>query len=142
MTNLSWATPSGTYYGTTGPVSNSVVPFANQRIANWPQGAALWIVWAMTNTTGSSQGMGIDNLTFSATGAPVPVDLVIQQVTTNVMISWPQTAGPYTLQYNNSSPALPSAWQPLGLTPTVVNGSNTVTLPATNAVGGFFQLKQ
>jgi hypothetical protein len=142
LTNLSWATTSGTYYGTNGPVSNSVVTFANQRIANWPQGAALWIVWAMTNTTGSSQGMGIDNLTFSATGAPVPVDLVIQQVTTNVMISWPQTAGPYTLQYNNSSPALPSAWQPLGLTPTVVNGSNTVTLPATNAVGGFFQLKQ
>ena len=38
----------------------------NQNIANWPPGGALWLVWQYTNTTGKAQGVGIDNLSFSA----------------------------------------------------------------------------
>jgi len=39
---------------------------ANQWITNWPPGAALWLVWTMADSTGKSQGLGIDNLSFSA----------------------------------------------------------------------------
>jgi len=45
----------------------------NQPIADWPPGGALWLVWQYTNSTGKAQGVGIDNLSFSATtGASGP----------------------------------------------------------------------
>ncbi len=52
----------------------------NQTITNWPPGAALWLVWQMTDSTGKAQGLGMDNLSFSANTAPppVPVPLDIQ----------------------------------------------------------------
>ena len=44
---------------------------ANQLITNWPPGAALWLVWTMADPTGKAQGLGIDNLSFSAS-TPAP----------------------------------------------------------------------
>jgi hypothetical protein len=32
----------------------------------WQPGSALWLVWSITDPTGSGQGYGIDNLSFSA----------------------------------------------------------------------------
>ncbi len=43
---------------------------ANQFITNWPPGAALWLVWTMADPAGKAQGLGIDNLSFSAFTAP------------------------------------------------------------------------
>ncbi|MGA2862971.1 MAG: lamin tail domain-containing protein [Verrucomicrobiota bacterium] len=38
----------------------------NQVIANWPPGAALWLVWEIADPAGKAQGLAIDNLSFSA----------------------------------------------------------------------------
>jgi hypothetical protein len=44
----------------------------NLNIVSWPTNAALWLVWQQTNSAGSSQGLAIDNLSFSATNALAP----------------------------------------------------------------------
>ena len=41
----------------------------NQVITNWLPGAALWLVWEMADSAGKAQGLGIDNLRFSALSA-------------------------------------------------------------------------
>jgi hypothetical protein len=38
----------------------------NQAIADWPPGAALWLVWQMTDPAGKGPAIAIDVLTFSA----------------------------------------------------------------------------
>jgi hypothetical protein len=42
----------------------------NQVITNWVPGAALWLVWEMADASGKSQGLAIDNLSFSASAWP------------------------------------------------------------------------
>ena len=42
----------------------------NQVITNWAPGAALWLVWEMASPAGKSQGLAIDNLSFSASVWP------------------------------------------------------------------------
>jgi hypothetical protein len=41
----------------------------NRPITAWPPGAALWLVWEMTDSGGKAQGLAIDNLSFSAVSA-------------------------------------------------------------------------
>ena len=48
----------------TSPLNQTNLSVLNQAITNWPPGAALWLVWQMTDSTGKAQGLGIDNLTF------------------------------------------------------------------------------
>jgi hypothetical protein len=73
LTNLNVTFPTnaadvgGTNVDGTLPVNQTVIGVANQAITNWPPGAALWLVWEYTDTTGKAQGIGIDNLSFSAT---------------------------------------------------------------------------
>jgi hypothetical protein len=69
----------------------------------------------------------------------VPASLTIQQSGTNAIISWPVAAAGYTLQ-GNTDLSQASGWSTAG-TPTVSNGSNTVTVPITNSAQ-FFRLKQ
>ena len=76
----------------------------NQIITNWPPGAALWLVWQMTDNTGKAQGLGIDNLSFSATSQPVTAQapITIQVSDSSVILGWPTVPGAiYRLQYKN-----------------------------------------
>ena len=52
----------------------------NQTITNWPPGAALWLVWQMPDATGKAQGLGIDNLSFSATNSVVVTEMNVAPV--------------------------------------------------------------
>jgi hypothetical protein len=62
--------------GAAGPVdgtaatNQSYLAVTNQPIVAWPPGAALWLMWEMNDATGSAQGLGIDNLSFSASVFP------------------------------------------------------------------------
>ena len=111
----------------------------NQTITTWPPGAALWLVWQMTDSTGKAQGLGIDNLSFSAS-VPIPVPLVIQPAGANLLVQWPGVTGQtYQLEYADDL-AAPS-WTPVG---NPVTGTGT-TLYTTNNFGAspqrFFRLR-
>lgn len=101
----------------------------NQAITNWPPGAALWLVWQMADPTGKAQGLGIDNLLFSA-APPPPPPVSVQLAGTNVFLTWPTTTGAsYQLEYKNTLAA--GYWTAIG-SPFTGSGQ-MVTL--TNAVG-------
>jgi hypothetical protein len=66
LTNLTFP-PGNLAWGTNGPLGSNYVALDNQPFAtNWPAGAALWVVWEMDDPGEGGQGIGIDNLTFSA----------------------------------------------------------------------------
>jgi hypothetical protein len=51
----------------TQPTNQTSVDTNNMQIASWSNSAALWLVWEQTDSSGSHQGLAIDNLQFSAT---------------------------------------------------------------------------
>ncbi|HEY3852982.1 MAG TPA: immunoglobulin domain-containing protein [Verrucomicrobiae bacterium] len=66
LTSLSFP-PGDAAWGTNGPLASNAVSLTGQTFtANWPAGAALWVIWEMTDSGEAGQGIGIDNLTFSA----------------------------------------------------------------------------
>jgi regulation of enolase protein 1 (concanavalin A-like superfamily) len=114
----------------------------NQTITNLPPGAALWLVWQMTDSSGKAQGLAIDNLSFSASapGAPIQVPLSFQSSGANLILSWPSIAGQqYQLEFKDDLSAL--TWTPLG-SPVTGDGG---TLTAINSFGAsnqrFFRLR-
>ena len=88
----------------TSPVNQTNLSALNQTITNWPPGAALWLVWQMTNSNGSAQGLGIDNLSFSANIAPPPlIQYSVDPSGTNFLLSWLGAAGhSYQLEYKDN----------------------------------------
>jgi hypothetical protein len=56
----------GTNVDGTSPINQVTNAIVSQTITNWPPGAALWLIWEYTSDLSSAQGIGIDNLTFSA----------------------------------------------------------------------------
>jgi hypothetical protein len=99
----------------TAPLNYTNLNVLNQTITNWPPGTALWLVWQMTDNTGKAQGLGIDNLSFSATAQPVTAlpPVSIQVSGNNVILGWPTVAGgSYQIQYKKN--LLDTAWIPLG----------------------------
>jgi len=99
----------------------------NQAIASWPPGAALWLVWQMTDATGKAQGLAIDNLSFAAGVTPVPVPLNFAAAAAGAagLLTWPSVAGQnYQLEYKDD--LLAPAWTSLG-SPVLGNGE-TMTL--------------
>jgi hypothetical protein len=113
-----------------------------QTITNWPAGAALWLVWEMTDSTGKAQGLAIDNLSFSATAsAPstnAPV-LTLQGSSGNpYLISWPAPASGYQL-YSTTNLAPPVLWSLVAAPASQTNGIFYLTILPTNA-GQFFRL--
>jgi hypothetical protein len=88
----------------TAPLNQTNLSVLNQVITNWPPGSALWLVWQMTDSTGKAQGLGLDNLNFSATAQPVinlpPV--AIQVSGSNIVLNLPTVSGGiYSIQYKN-----------------------------------------
>ncbi len=102
----------------------------NQTIVNWPPGAALWLIWQMPDSTGKAQGLAVDNLSFSAGVASLQAPMMLQTVGTNLIVSWPSSAGQtYQLEYKDD--LADPAWIPVGAS---VLGTG-VTVTVTNGVG-------
>ena len=123
----------------TSPLNQTNLSVLNQTITNWPPGAALWLVWQMTDSTGKAQGLGIDNLSFSAS-VPLSVPVNVQTSGTNLFLNWPAVAGQtYQLEYKDNLAA--PTWTPLG-SPVTGTGS---PLTLTNNFGAsprrFFRLR-
>ncbi|HEX3717974.1 MAG TPA: immunoglobulin domain-containing protein [Verrucomicrobiae bacterium] len=139
LTNLAFAT-GGTAWGTNGPVSSNYVVLANQSFTtNWPAGAALWVVWEMNNSAGSGQGLGIDNLTFSAVGPGTPVSISIVQSNAVLVLSWPASGG--TNLEVTSDLTLTNGWTSFGAQVVTTNGVDSVVAPITGG-NQYFRLEQ
>jgi hypothetical protein len=111
----------------------------DQTITNWPPGTALWLVWQMTDSTGKAQGLGIDNLNFSAS-IPLPVPVNIQTSSTNLFLNWTSVAGQiYQLEYTTN--LIDSAWTPVGNRVTGTGGTVTITNNLGNSSQCFFRLQ-
>ena len=123
----------------TSPQNQTNLSVLDQTITNWPPGAALWLVWQMIDATGKSQGLAIDNLSFSAS-VPVAVPLLAQVSGTNLLLNWSGAAGQtYQLEYKNklSDPA----WTPVAPPLTGTGGSMTLTNDSSAAPARFFHLR-
>jgi hypothetical protein len=123
----------------TAPLNQTNLSVLNQSITNWPPGAALWFVWQMTDSTGKAQGLGIDNLSFSAS-IPLPVPLNVQISGTNLLMNWPGAAGQtYQLEYNDDLTA--PTWTPLGNPVTGTGGTLMLTNNFVASPQLFFRLR-
>jgi len=143
--NVSFPTVAGDVGGApvdgTQTLNQTNLSVLDQAITNWPPGAALWLVWQMTDSTGKAQGLGVDNLSFSA-GVPlsIPLSATTQSTGTNLLLSWPGAAGQtYQLEYKDS--LMDATWTPMG-NPVTGTGSLLMT---TNSFGTspqrFFRLR-
>jgi hypothetical protein len=109
----------------------------NQTIENWPPGAALWLVWQMTDDTGKAQGLGIDNLSFSANAAPPALNAVFSG--SNLALNWMSLTGhTYQIEYKNDLTA--PAWTPLGSPITGTGGLISITNGITSSAQCFFRI--
>jgi hypothetical protein len=128
----------------TNPTNQINLAVTNQAIASWPAGAALWLVWEMADATGKAQGLAIDNLSFAASALAAPtnaVSLSVQGSTANqFVLSWPTPASGYQL-YAATNLAPPVSWSLVTNAPAARNGTNSLTIPATNAAQ-FFRLME
>ena len=123
----------------TSPVNQTNLSVLDQTITNWPPGAALWLVWQMTDSTGTSQGLGIDNFSFSAS-IPLPATLSVQVSGTDLFLSWPGVAGQtYQLEYKNN--LMDPAWTPVGNPVTGNGGALSLTNSSGSSPQRFFHLR-
>ena len=123
----------------TSALNQTNLSVLNQAITNWPPGAALWLVWQMTDATGKAQGLAIDNLSFSAS-VPLPVPLAIQITGTNLLFTWPAVAGQtYQLQYSDSLTS--PVWTPEGSPVTGTGAALTVTNDFAGSPQRYFRLQ-
>ena len=129
----------------TAAIDQTNLAVANQLITNWSPGAALWLVWEMPSATGKSQGLAIDNLSFSAvntsalTNRPaLSVQAAINAPTNRFVISWPDVGIPYHL-YSTANLAPPAQWSLTAGAVTATNGVFYFPVPLTNTAQ-FFRL--
>jgi hypothetical protein len=141
--NVSFPTVGGDVGGAavdgTSPSNQTNLSVWNQSIVNWPPGAAFWLVWQLTDSTGKAQGLGIDNLSFSAS-IPLPQPLTLQTSGTNFILNWPAPAGQmYQLEYKDdlSDPT----WTPLGGSVTGNGGTLILTNSLTASPQRFLRLR-
>ncbi len=123
----------------TAPLNQTNLSVFNQTIANWPPGAALWLVWQMTDSSSLSQGLAIDNLSFSAS-VPLAVSLNLQAAGTNLLLNWFGVAGQtYQLQYKNN--LADPAWTPVGSPVTGIGANLSLTNSLGTSTQRFFRLQ-
>jgi regulation of enolase protein 1 (concanavalin A-like superfamily) len=123
----------------TSPLYQTNLSVGNQTITNWPPGAALWLVWQMTDPTGKAQGLAIDNLSFSAS-VPQPVPLSAQSAGANLLLNWQGASGQtYQLEYKDN--LTDPAWTPVGDPVTGTGGTLTLTNDPGAAPQRFFRLR-
>jgi hypothetical protein len=145
--NVSFPTVSADVGGAavdgTAAANQSYLAVTNQAITNWPSGAALWLVWEMADSTGKSQGLAIDNLSFAATalGAPANAPVLSLQGSSAApfVISWRVSAAGCQL-YSATNLTPPVTWSLVATPAAASNGTNYLTIPVTNATAQFFRL--
>ncbi len=101
----------------TAATNQTYLAVTNQAITNWANGTALWIVWEMADSTGKSQGLAIDNLSFSSTASGGSTNTSTNAPTLNLqnssgspfVITWPASATGYQL-YSATNLAPPVNW--------------------------------
>ena len=124
------------------PANQTNLTVIGQAIADWPPGAALWMVWQMIDSTGKAQGLAIDNFSLSASDQPPsnPVSLSAQATDDNLIISWPTQSGqPYQVEYTDDLAS--GAWSPLS-GPLIGTGVPIwVTNSLTSSAQRFFRVK-
>ncbi len=135
------ADSNGVAVNGTLPLNQTNLSVVNQAITNWPPGAALWLVWQMTDSTGKAQGLGIDNLSFSANVAPPPLNqLTIDASGTSLFLNWLGVSGQsYQIEYTDdlTSPT----WTPLGDPVTGIGGTLTISNNFSASPQRFFRLR-
>jgi regulation of enolase protein 1 (concanavalin A-like superfamily) len=123
------------------PANQSSLGVTNLAIINWPPGAALWLVWEMADPTGKAQGLGIDNLSFSATTvqAVASQSFGVQVSGGNAVLGWQAPAGPrYQVEFKNN--LTDPAWTLLGSPIPGTGGLITVTNSLNPSSSCFFRL--
>jgi regulation of enolase protein 1 (concanavalin A-like superfamily) len=144
--NVNFPTVSGDVGGAavegTSSVNQTNLNVTNQLIAPWTPGSALWLVWEMASATGKSQGLGIDNLSFSASvwpgGMTLP-PLGARASGTNLLLSCPSFAGlNYQVQYRTN--LLQGSWRPLGAPIAGTGGPMTFTNSLVASPQGYYRL--
>jgi hypothetical protein len=120
----------------TATTNRAVLSVINQAITNWPPGAALWLMWQMTDSTGKAQGLAIDDLSFSA--SVLPTGFVAPAVTssmpsgTNFSIACPTVTGlSYQLECNTNLTG--TNWLPVGAPVAGTGNPATFNLGPTNS---------
>jgi hypothetical protein len=150
LTNLQFATNLGVplhastkIWGTNAPIATTNMAFVNVPLATpWPEGGILWIVWEEVTAVSGGQGIGIDNLVFTA-GPGVQLGITPTNISgTNALaLSWPAMLTSYSLQYNSAPKT--TGWQNVTISPPVTEtnwqGMNIVTLPVSGSEQ-FFRL--
>jgi len=69
VSNLTFSFPTGLVGPVDGNLASNQTTLAVTNLAlatPWQPGSALWLIWSITNATGSGQGYGIKNLLFAA----------------------------------------------------------------------------
>ncbi len=98
------------------PGNQSKPGLVNQPVLLWPPGGALWLVWEMLDPTGKAQGLGIDNLNFSATSQPQAVTgpaVSLNPRGGNLVLTWPTLpARTYQMQFTTN--LVQPVWIPVG----------------------------
>jgi hypothetical protein len=128
VSNLSFSFPTA---GIVGPTNGLLA--ANQTnlsvvnlslITAWQPGQALWLIWSINDATGSGQGYGIDNLSFSATS--VATVMVTQPTLGGVVYTSGGVNAGFQFTFTNAPGAssqftvwgttnlVPASWQNLG----------------------------
>jgi len=110
-------------------INQTNLTVVNQAITNWPSGAALWLVWQMTDSTGKAQGLAIDNLNFSASEASPMVSANI--LGGGLTLNWQTVFGQsYLIEYKNNltDPAWTVLGSPIAGTGGLLSVSNNVSL--------------
>jgi hypothetical protein len=147
--NVSFPTVSADVGGVavdgTASVNQSNLGVFNQVITNWPPGGALWLVWEMASAAGKSQGLAIDDLSFSASNQPMPAPtpaLTIGSGAGNnpLVVTWPGTPGwSYQVEYKTNLTDL--NWTAWG-GPLMGNGGTlSLTNPPDGATQRFFRVR-
>jgi hypothetical protein len=126
----------------TASVNQTNLSAVNLGIVNWPPGAALWLVWQMSDPAGKAQGLAIDNLSFSASGqaTALPIPLSFQTTPTNLVLSWTGAAGlTYQVEYKVDLAA--PGWTVLGSALTGIGAELSFTSDFTQSSRRFYRLK-
>jgi len=73
VASLSFSYPVGLVGAANGAlaINQTNISATNLLISAWAPGQALWLVWSLSDPTGSGQGYAIDNLSFLATANPL-----------------------------------------------------------------------
>jgi hypothetical protein len=126
----------------TAPANQINLAVTNQPIASWPTGTALWLVWEMTSSTGTSQGLGIDNFSFAATALGTPTNTPTLNIqpsgSAQFVLLWPVSMGYQLYATTNITP--PATWTLVTNATTTTGGSLFLTIPTTNSTAQFFRL--